>query len=102
MLAFGSQGEYFPFTAQSENQNVTHINEHMSIFHRYLFIERVEKHYCLYCLSETHLISQDGICSLSPGEPQPVQTLQLVWVQCSPSGVNVPWLVLKLDGWLVI
>lgn len=67
----------------------------------HLFIERVKEHDCLHRLPEAHLISQDSVGALSPGEPQPVQTLQLVRVQRPPSGVDVPRLVFKLDGGLV-
>lgn len=38
----------------------------------HLFIQRIEEDYCLHGLPEAHFISQDGVCALSPGEPQPV------------------------------
>lgn len=66
----------------------------------HLFIERVKEHDCLHRLPEAHLVSQDGVGALSPGEPQPVQTLQLVRVQRPPSSVDVPRLVFELDGGL--
>lgn len=49
-----------------------------TVFQSYLLIQRVEKHYRLHRLSQAHFISQDRICALSPGEPQPVQAFQLV------------------------
>lgn len=67
----------------------------------HLFVERVKEHDCLHRLPEAHLIGQDGVGALSPGEPQPVQALQLVRVQRPPRGVDVPRLVFELDGGLV-
>lgn len=67
----------------------------------HLFVERVKEHDRLHRLAEAHLVGQDGVGALSPGEPQPVQTLQLVRVQRPPGGVDVPRLVLELDGRLV-
>lgn len=67
----------------------------------HLLVERVKEHDCLHRLAEAHLIGQDGVGALSPGEPQPVQTLQLVRMQRSAGGVDVPRLVLELDGRLV-
>lgn len=64
----------------------------------HLFIQRVEENSRLDRLSQTHLISQDGVGALSPGEPQPVKTLQLVWVQRPPGAVQVVWLTIKFNG----
>ena len=47
----------------------------------YLFVQGVEEDGGLDGLSQAHLVGQDGVCALSPGEPEPVQTLQLVQVQ---------------------
>lgn len=47
----------------------------------HLLEERVEKDNGLDGFSEAHLISQNGIGALSPGEAKPVETLQLVQVQ---------------------
>lgn len=73
-----------------------------TFLHPHLLVERVEEHYRLHRLPEAHLVGQDGVSALSPGEPQPVQALQLVRVQGSPGGVDVPRLVLELDGWLAM
>lgn len=62
----------------------------------HLLIERVEEDGSLDRLSQTHLVSQDGVGALSPGEPQPVESLQLVGVQRSPCAVQVLWLTVKL------
>lgn len=71
-------------------------------FCTYLFVKWVEKDYRLHSLSQAHFIGEDGVCALSPRKPQPVQTLQLVRVQCPSSGIYVPRLMLKLDGWLMM
>lgn len=64
----------------------------------HLFIQRVEENSRLHRLSQTHLIGQDGVGALSPGEPQPVKTLQLVGVQRPPGAVQVVWLTIKFNG----
>ena len=66
----------------------------------YLFVEGVEEDGGLDRLAQAHLVGQDGVGALGPGEPQPVQPLQLVGVQRAPRGVDVPRLVLKLYGGL--
>lgn len=70
------------------------------LHHSHLLVEWVEKDDCLNCLAQTHLIGQDGVGGLSPGEPQPVQSLQLVGVQSAASAVQVIGLPIKLDGGL--
>lgn len=64
----------------------------------HLLVEGVEEDGRLDRLSQAHLVGQDGVCALSPGEPQPVKTLQLVGVQRSAGAVQILWLTLKLDG----
>lgn len=66
----------------------------------YLFVERIEKDRCLHRLPQAHLISQDGVSALRPGEAQPVQALHLIGVQGSARGVQVFGLSLILHCWL--
>lgn len=66
----------------------------------HLFVERVEEDGGLDRLSQTHLVGQDGVGALSPGEPQPVEPLQLVGVQRPPRAVQVLRLTLELYGGL--
>ena len=50
-------------------------------------------------LPQAHLVSQDGVGALRPGEPQPVQPLQLIGVQGAPSLSDAGRLLLILsDG----
>lgn len=72
----------------------TNISQHLRATN--LFVERVEEDGGLDCLSQTHLVSQDGVGALSPGEPQPVESLQLVGVQRPPGAVQVLRLTLEL------
>ena len=69
---------------------------------RYLFEQRVEEDDGLDGFAEAHLVGQDGVGALSPGEPQPVQTLQLVQVQRAPRQRHKVGLLLvlyrRLDG----
>ena len=65
-----------------------------------LFVQGVQEDGGLHCLSQAHLVGQDGVRGLRPGEPQPVQPLQLVGVQGAPRAVQVVWLPVKLDGGL--
>lgn len=62
----------------------------------HLFIERVKEDGSLDRLSQTHLVGQDGVGALSPGEPQPVETLQLVGMQRTARAVQVLRLTLEL------
>ncbi len=69
--------------------------------HRYLtathlLIQRVEEDGGLHRLSQTHLVGEDGVGALSPGEAQPVESLQLVGVQRPPRAVQVLRLSLEL------
>lgn len=66
----------------------------------HLLIERVEEDGRLDRLTQTHLVGQDGVGALSPGEAQPVEPLQLVGVQRPPRAVQVLRLTLKLYGGL--
>jgi len=68
----------------------------------HLFVERVEEDSSLNSLSKTHLISQDGICALSPRKTQPVQSLQLVWVKCAARRVQIIRLPIKLYSGLKV
>ena len=61
---------------------------------QYLFEEWVKEDDGLDGLAEAHLISQDGVCALSPGKPKPVQTLQLVQVQRPTCCCDEVWLFL--------
>ena len=47
----------------------------------YLFDECVEETDGLDGFSQTHLVSENGVGALSPGEPEPVETLELVGVE---------------------
>jgi len=67
---------------------------------RYLFEERVEEDDGLDGLAEAHLVGQDGVCALSPGEPEPVQTLQLVQVQRPAGRRDKVGLLLVFYRWL--
>lgn len=64
----------------------------------HLFIEGVQEDGGLDRLSQTHLVSQDGVGTLSPGEPQPVEPLKLVGVQRPPCAVQVLRLTFELYG----
>jgi len=75
------------------NINVINMSGH-------LLVEGVEEDYGLDGLAQAHLVGQDGVGALGPGEPQPVQPLQLVHVQRSPRGRHVLRLLLVLDGGL--
>lgn len=77
---------------QRERNTHTHLYRQ----HTHLFIQRVEEDGGLDRLSQTHLVGQDGVGALSPGEPQPVEPLQLVGVQRPPRAVQVLRLTLEL------
>lgn len=62
----------------------------------HLFIQRVQEDGRLHRLSQTHLVGQDGVGALSPGEAQPVETLQLVGMQRPTCAVQVLRLTLEL------
>ena len=47
-------------------------------------------------LAETHLVGEDGVGVVGPGEAQPVDALQLVGVQLPARVVQVPRLLLPL------
>lgn len=74
----------------------THTHTHLYRQNTHLFIQRVEEDGGLDRLSQTHLVGQDGVGALSPGEPQPVEPLQLVGVQRPPRAVQVLRLTLEL------
>lgn len=78
--------------------SLQHTNTTRYLTDTHLFIERVEEDGGLHRLSQTHLVGQDGVGALSPGEPQPVETLQLVGVQRPPGAVQVLRLTLELYG----
>ena len=65
-----------------------------------LLEERVEEGDGLDGLPQAHLISQDGVGVLGPGEAQPVESLQLVGVQLAARCRDVIRLLLVLlsDG----
>ena len=63
----------------------------------HLLVQRVEEDNGLHGLAQPHLVSQDGVSALGPGEAQPVEALQLVRVQRATRRVNVPGLLVKLD-----
>lgn len=62
----------------------------------HLFIQRVQEDGRLHRLSQTHLVCQDGVGALSPGEAQPVEPLQLVGMQRPTCAVQVLRLALEL------
>lgn len=62
----------------------------------HLFIQRVQEDGRLHRLSQTHLVGQDGVGALSPGEAQPVEPLQLVGMQRPTCAVQVLRLALEL------
>lgn len=83
-----------PEGAKHTSLQQTNISQYLRATH--LFIQRVEEDGGLDRLSQTHLVSQDGVRALSPGESQPVESLQLVGVQRPPCAVQVLRLTLKL------
>ena len=62
-----------------------------------LLVEGVEEGNGLDGLAQAHLVSQDGVGVLLPGEAQPVESLQLVRVQSAPRLSNAVWLLLVLS-----
>lgn len=63
----------------------------------HLLVQGVEEDDGLHRLAQPHLVGQDCVGALGPGEAQPVEALQLVWVKCAARGVNIPGLLVKLD-----
>ena len=57
-----------------------------------LFEEGVDEADSLNGLAQAHLICQDGVRVLGPGEAQPVQSLQLIRVQVPASLIDKLWL----------
>ena len=49
-----------------------------------------------------HLVGQDGVGVLCPGEPQPVESFQLVAMESATSCCDVRWLFLVLLLWLCV
>lgn len=76
------------------NTQLYNVTQYLTATH--LFIERVQEDGRLNRLSQTHLVGQDGVGALSPGEPEPVETLQLVGVQRPPRAVQVLGLTVEL------
>ena len=68
----------------------------------HLFDKRVEEGDSLYRLPQPHLIGQDGVCLLGPGESKPVETFQLVGVEGTTRLGDVAGLLfvlqLRLEG----
>lgn len=67
---------------------------------KYLFEQRIEEDYGLNGFAQAHLICQDGIGALSPGEPEPVEALQLVHVQRPACSRHKVRLLVVLYRWL--
>ena len=65
--------------------------------HTYLLDERVEEGDGLNRLTQPHLVSQDGVGLLGPGEPKPVETFKLVGMEGATCLADVAWLLLVLQ-----
>ena len=60
----------------------------------YLIVENGQKGNSLYGLAESHLVGQDGVGALTPGETQPVEAFQLIGVKFAPCLLYTWWLAL--------